>query len=235
MTCEICKPSRNRTERVAAGIASLGLRMRLCNSAAACSRADPSTGTSARMARGTDNHLVESSCSSRSTLRLCSRIQVGVGCTGACAMGSSPWPAQGPFRCSQHRAARLFHQLYYLRRRFLAGDNGEDVISPPRQRPAPLGEIFRLVISASNTALMADVGEHALDNVRLDAELLVHNRAGKPSEVVQYKVWPRAADRRVERLAPRRPPLETATAPETRNRRSVAGGEGSLRLARSKG
>src|SRR5262245_66028607 len=97
---------------------------------------------------------------------------------------------------------------------FSSFDQGQHMISPPRQRPAPLGEIFRLVISASNTALMADVGEHALDNVRLDAELLVHNRAGKPSEVVQYKVWPRDADRRVERFAPRRPPLETATAPE---------------------
>src|SRR5262245_19590304 len=166
------------------------------------------------MACCVDNHLAESNCSSRSTLRLCSRIQVGVGCTGACAMGSSPWPAQGPFRCSQHRAARLFHQLYYLRRRFLAGDNGEDVITPARQRPPLLDGVLSLVISASNTALMADVGEHALDNVRLDAELLVHNRAGKPSEVVQYKIWPRAADRRVERLAPRRPPLEAATAPE---------------------
>src|SRR5215469_7421768 len=50
-----------------------------------------------------------------------SETQVGVGCTGA-AMGSSPWLAQGPFRCLHRRAARLFHQLYHLCRRLLAGE-----------------------------------------------------------------------------------------------------------------
>src|SRR5262249_51877250 len=128
-----------------------------------------SHSTSSWPARGADRYfcLISSRPSS-------SEIQSDVGCPGA-AMGPLPWLAQGPLRCSQRRSARLFHQPYHLRRRLLAGDNGEDVISPARQRPAPLGEIFRLVVGAGDASLMAHVGEHPLDDVRLNRQLVVHH------------------------------------------------------------
>src|SRR5215469_10011285 len=143
-----------------------------------------------------------------------SETQVGVVCAVGSATGSPPWLAQGPFRCSQHRTARLFHQLYHLCRRLLAGDNGEDVISPPRQRPALFGDVLSLVVDAGGAGLMADVGEHPFDDMRLNSELVMHGGTGEPPKVVQHPVGTRTPDSRIERLAPRGPPLEAATAPE---------------------
>src|SRR5215831_5419873 len=204
MMCEVCKPSRHRPHRVAVGIAPLGLRMSLCNSAAAC-RAGSNTGTSARMARGTSNHLVESNCSSRSTLRLCSWIcssSLGVfAIVNAPPIGAT-LPVGDDMAGSSSSATRV-RSCAAPRRRSHDGGGTDNIaalwpllllgllsepqhVTRPEFRCLPLlrGEVMSLIDADDASEGSARMIQQPLNRRQIDAEPRHAARRGAP-EVVQ--------------------------------------------------
>src|SRR5262249_24740596 len=63
--------------------------------------------------------------------------------------------------------------------------------------------VFALVVDASKSAPMPDMGEYRLHDARLGAELVVHDGAGQAAETAQHPIRTRASECCIERSAPR--------------------------------
>ena len=63
---------------------------------------------------------------------------------------------------------------------------GKNVIGPTFERPPLIAIVGRLVVNAGDTGLMADVTEDTLDDVRRDAEPIVHDGRGGTAKIVQH-------------------------------------------------
>src|SRR5262245_22933405 len=102
------------------------------------------------------------------------------------------------------RPGRLLNSAsteFYDCRRALAAHDRVNVFSPSLQRATSLDDVVGLVVGPGDTGLMPDMRQYALDDMRCDAERLVHRGRNQPAQVVQHPVRPRAAHGIVERNA----------------------------------